>query len=156
MICKHCGAEIADGSAFCTGCGKPVETLAPAPENQSLSEALTTALDAAKAERADGADGTGKSKGFLAPIVTLLASLAGWLYVWMTNSIEGIKAWFVSSQDMQDSLSGRYEYFGNDGGNEEMIGAIVLIVFMVILTVLSIIGVVMLIKRLIRKFAPKK
>lgn len=152
MICKHCGAEIAEGSAFCTNCGKSVETLVAAPE--SLSEALTSITEGQ--EKTSPSSEKEKSKGLLAPLITLIASASGWLYVLFSNSIEGIKAWFVSSQDMQDSLSGRYEYFGNNGGTDETIGAIVLIAVMVLFTLLGVVGLVMLVKRLIRKFAPKR
>lgn len=36
MICKHCGAEIAEGSKFCTSCGKLLEELTLTDENSSL------------------------------------------------------------------------------------------------------------------------
>ena len=34
MICKNCGAEIADGSAFCTQCGAPVQQEQPQAQPQ--------------------------------------------------------------------------------------------------------------------------
>lgn len=43
MICKNCGAEIADGSTFCTQCGAPVqqEQPQPTPVQQAYNAAVS-------------------------------------------------------------------------------------------------------------------
>lgn len=154
MICKHCGAEITDGSAFCVKCGKPVETLATAEKN--VSEALTAVKEASHEQASSSSAPTEKAKGLLSPIITLIVSAAGWLYVLFSNSLEGLSAWFTSSQEMQNSLSDSYNYFGNNSGSEEMVGGIVFLVILLLFTLLGIVGLIVFIKRLIRKFSPRK
>ncbi|MGN0474861.1 MAG: hypothetical protein ACI4IJ_07225, partial [Acutalibacteraceae bacterium] len=71
-----------------------------------------------------------------------------------TNSIEGMLAWFTSYNEMNNSLNSNYVYH-NDSADEIM-GNILLLVIMVLFTALAVIGLVMLVRRLIRKFVPKK
>ena len=154
MKCQHCGDEVANGSAFCTNCGKPVEVLAAA---QEAKDDIMLAMEHKDTQTPPPSSASSdKPKGLLTPIVTLIASAAGWLYVLFTNSLEGIKAWFTSSQDMQDSLSDSYNYFGNNSGTGETTGYIIFLVIMVLFTVIGIVGLVMLCKRLGRRFIPRK
>ncbi len=153
MKCKFCGAEIDDGSAFCAKCGKPVETLAAVEESKGEI--------AAAAPEDHGAappppPPRRKPKTLITPIIVLIISASGWLYILASNSIDGMKAWFTSSQELQSSVSGQYNYFGNNSSSEELAGNIILIAIMVLFTLLGIVGVVMLIRRLIRKFSPHK
>ena len=48
MICKNCGAEIADGSTFCTQCGAPVQQEQP-QQPQQPQQPVYTAAPAAQA-----------------------------------------------------------------------------------------------------------
>ena len=49
MICKKCGANIADGNAFCTNCGAPLTAEAPVqpPVNEAPAAAFTAPEDPA-------------------------------------------------------------------------------------------------------------
>lgn len=48
MICKNCGNEVAEGNAFCTGCGTPLEEASPfvdiydAPAQESPNKTMGT------------------------------------------------------------------------------------------------------------------
>lgn len=157
MKCKYCGAEITGDSAFCTKCGKPVETLDVATErlNEALSNVVQGARQEGQQSKTSPSGGGEKPKGLLAPLITLAVAVGGWLCVWFTNTIEGAKAWFTSSQDMQGSLSGEYNYYGN-GGSDELTGVIVGIIVIALLSVLAVVGLIWFGKRLYRKFVPKK
>lgn len=148
MFCKFCGAEIPKDSSFCAKCGKEVKDIAPAPDKK---EDMIPAPD-----RNVPPPPPPKKKGLVAPIIILLIAASGWLYILSSNSIEGMVAWFTSSNDLQSSVSQQYNYFNNNFSVEELAGNIALLVIMILFTALGIIGVIMLIKRLIRKFAPKK
>lgn len=152
MICKFCGTEIAEGSAFCAKCGKPVETLVAA--EKSKGEIAPAASENHKVTPPPHPPR--KPKSLVTPIVTLILSASGWLYILASNSIEGMKAWFTSSQELQDSVSGSYNYFGNNTSSEELAGNVILIAIMVLFTLLGIVGIVMLIRRLVGKFTPRK
>lgn len=157
MFCKNCGAEIPDGSGFCTKCGKPVETLVSAGNPEEKKETIAAVLadlGSGQSVGDSGAKKSGKPKGLVAPIATLIASISGWIYFLYTNSMQGIKAWFTSSDELQSSVSQNYNYYGNNFSNDELMGNIVIIGVMVLFTLLGIVGVIVLIKRLIRKFVP--
>ena len=51
MYCKNCGAEIADGSTFCTQCGAPVQQAQPQaqPQPQPQPQPVYTAEPAVQA-----------------------------------------------------------------------------------------------------------
>jgi hypothetical protein len=153
MFCKFCGAEISNDAAFCAKCGKAVEAIAPVPEAE---EKLMPTPPERNAPPPPPPPPPPKPKGLVAPIIILLIAVSGWLYILSSNSIEGMIAWFTSSNDLQTSVSQQYNYFGNNFSAQELAGNIALLVIMVLFTVLAIIGVIMLIKRLIRKFSPKK
>lgn len=149
MFCKFCGAEIPENSSLCAKCGKEVKAVVPAPDKK---EDMIPAPD----RNVPPPPPPPKKKGLVVPIIILLIAASGWLYILLSNSIEGMVAWFTSSNDLQSSVSQQYNYFNNNFSAEELAGNIVLLVIMILFTALAIIGVVMLIKRLIRKFAPKK
>lgn len=148
MLCKFCGNEIPADFSFCPKCGKAVETIAPASDKNDIAVSAS--------ERNVPPPPPPKKKGLVAPIIILIIAASGWLYILSSNSIEGMIAWFTSSNDLQSSVSQQYNYFNNNFSAEELAGNIVLLVIMVLFTALAVIGLVMLIKRLIRKFAPKK
>ena len=75
MTCQFCGGEIPNGSAFCTKCGKPVETMVSVEEKkESLSASLPVTDSAPKSS-----SGKEKSKSLIAPLVTLIAAVSGWI-----------------------------------------------------------------------------
>jgi hypothetical protein len=49
MYCKNCGAEIADGSTFCTQCGAPVQQEQPQAQPQPQPQPVYTAEPAVQA-----------------------------------------------------------------------------------------------------------
>ncbi len=152
MTCQFCGGEIPNGSAFCTKCGKPVETMVSVEEKK---EGISTSLPGVDSAPKSAAVKE-KSKSLVAPLVTLIAAISGWVYIFFSNTIEGVKAWFTSSEDLQNNLSQNYNYYGNNGSQTDMLSYIVLFGIMALFTVLAIVGVVWLIKRLLRKFGIKK
>ena len=153
MKCPFCGEEIPNGSAFCTKCGKQVETMVSVEDVKSV---IPASSGAAPTEAPKAASSRAKSKGLLAPLITLATGIAGWIYILFSNTIEGLNAWLTSSDDLQNNLSDSYQYFGNNGGQDETTGYIVLLAVMAVLTVIAIVGLVWLCKRLLRKFGLKK
>ena len=152
MTCQFCGGEIPNGSAFCTKCGKPVETMVSVEEKkESLSASLPVTDSAPKSS-----SGKEKSKSLIAPLVTLIAAISGWVYIFFSNTIEGVKAWFTSSEDLQNNLSQNYNYYGNNGGQSDTLSYVILFGVMALFTILAIVGIVWLVKRLLRKFGIKK
>ncbi len=145
MFCKFCGAEIPNDSAQCPNCGEAVKTIVPVKEGTSMVPAHE--CDAPHHHHH-------RKKGLVVPIIILLIAASGWLYILSTNSIEGMMAWFTSSKDINSSLNSDYIYHNNSA--EELAGNIILIVIMALFTILGVIGLTMLIRRLIRKFAPRK
>lgn len=149
MLCKFCNGEIPNGAAFCPKCGKEVKDMVPVPE---ASEEIAHVPD----KNVPPPPPPPKKTGLVAPIIILLIAVSGWLYILSSNSIEGMMAWFTSSNDLQSSVSQQYNYYGNNFSAEELAGNIGLLIIMVLFSLLGIIGLVMLIRRLIRKFIPKK
>ncbi len=144
MFCKFCGTEMPNDSAHCPKCGKEVRDMVPVREGKPHDGDVPPPPPPPPP----------KKKGLVAPIIILLIAAAGWLYIIYTNSIEGMIAWFTSSNEMSTSLNSNYVYH-NDSA-DEIFGNILLLVIMVLFTALAVIGVIMLIKRLIRKFVPRK
>lgn len=151
MLCKFCNEEIPKGAAFCPKCGKEVKAMMPVPEE---NEKIAHVPD--KNVPPPPPPPPPKKTGLVAPIIILLIAVSGWLYILSSNSIEGMMAWFTSSNELQSSVSQQYNYYGNNFSVEELAGNIGLLIVMVLFSLLGIIGLVMLIRRLIRKFLPKK
>ena len=117
MTCQFCGGEIPNGSAFCTKCGKPVETMVSVEEKK---EGISTSLPGVDSAPKSAAVKE-KSKSLVAPLVTLIAAISGWVYIFFSNTIEGVKAWFTSSEDIQNNLSQNYNYYVNNGSQTDML-----------------------------------
>lgn len=133
-------------SSHCPKCGKEVRDIVPVEESKPMAKADEANVPPPPPPH--------RKKGLVAPIIILLIAASGWLYIIYTNSIEGMLAWFTSYNEMNNSLNSNYVYH-NDSADEIM-GNILLLVIMVLFTALAVIGLVMLVRRLIRKFVPKK
>lgn len=148
MFCKFCGTEMPSDSAHCPKCGKEVRDIVPVEESKPMAKADEANVPPPPPPPPH------RKKGLVTPIIILLIAASGWLYIIYTNSIEGMLAWFTSYNEMNNSLNSNYVYH-NDSADEIM-GNILLLVIMVLFTALAVIGLVMLVRRLIRKFVPKK
>lgn len=146
MFCKFCGTEMPNDSAHCPKCGKEIRDIVPVKEGKPMVPVHDGDVPPPPPPP--------RKKGLVTPIIILLIAAAGWLYILYTNSIEGMIAWFTSSNEMNTSLNSNYVY--HNDSTEEIMGNILLLVIMVLFTALAIIGAIMLIRRLIRKFVPQK
>lgn len=148
MFCRFCGAEMPHDSAHCPKCGKEIKDIVPVKEGKPMVPVHDGDVPPPPPPPPH------KKKGLVAPIIILIIAAAGWLSIIGTGSIGGMIAWFTSWNDINTSLNSNYVY--HNSNTEELIGNIILIVLMALFTLLAVIGAIMLIRRLIRKFVPKK
>lgn len=148
MFCKSCGNEIPTGASACQVCGRPVETIVAVDEKkpESLASSAPVTSDAAKKIQKI------KSDKLLLPLVLLITSGAGLVYLYISNTFISIWSWFTSTGEEKHL---RPEI--NTGTDSvELIGNIGAIVISALFCILAIVGLVLLFKRLGRKFLPKR
>ncbi|MBO4422703.1 MAG: zinc ribbon domain-containing protein [Clostridia bacterium] len=87
MICKKCGAEILEGSVFCTECGTPVEQVKEAAE-----QAAETVTAEAAAEVAEAVPAQNDTPILVLGIVSLAVTLVSCGSLGLVGMILGIVA----------------------------------------------------------------
>ena len=74
MICKNCGAEIADGSTFCTQCGAPVQ-------QEQQGQPQQPVYTAAPGGQLPGAAKVGKILGTVGLIVSIVMAVVWFIVI---------------------------------------------------------------------------
>ena len=147
MFCKACGTEIPTGSSECPKCGKAVETIMVAEEKKTESVATsapTTASDAAPSKKRRA-----KSDKLILPVILLVISVGGLVYMYISGTFSSIYSWFTStaeeSKHLPSELNRGIQY-------DELIANYGMLILAGLLGVIAIIGLIILFKRIGRKF----
>ena len=150
MFCKSCGTEIPTGASECPKCGKAVETIMIAEENQT--ESVATSAPQPAVEAAPAVKKRKKSDNLTLPVVLLIISIGGLVYMYIDNTFGSIISWFTSTAEEAKHLPGNLNRMPQ---MDEFFVIIAALVIAVILAVIAVIGLIMLFKRLGRKFSAK-
>lgn len=150
MFCKACGTEIPTGASECPKCGKAVETIMVAEKPKE--ESVATSAPEPVVQEAPAKKTRKKSTSLTLPVVLLVISVGGLVYMYLDNTFGSIISWFKSTAEETKVLPGNL----NRGPQfDEYIVIIGALVAAGILAVIAVVGLVMLFKRLGRKFSSK-
>jgi len=148
MFCKECGSEIPTGASECPKCGKAVETIMIAEENKT--ESVATSVPQPATEAAPEKKKRAKSTNLTLPVVLLIISVGGLVYMYIDNTFGSILSWFTSTAEEVKHLPGN---LNRDPQVDELFVIIGALVIAVILVIIAVIGLIMLFKRLGRKLS---
>ncbi len=120
MFCKNCGAEIAEGTAFCTSCGARQEQPAPAPQ----SVPATPRVDPTQIPK--------KENVLLGTVGAILGALVGALAILIFYNLEMVAS--ISGVILAAAV-----FFGYDklGGNRTVIGTIICLALIIVTPYIS-------------------
>lgn len=151
MFCKGCGTELPTGASECPKCGKAVETIMLADEKKTESVAASDPKPTAGATTQTKK--RAKSGKLILPVVLLVLSVGGLVYMYIGGTFSSIYSWFTSSAEeakhLPSELNRGIQY-------DELIANYGMIVIAGGLVIIAVIGLIILFKRLGRKFTGKE
>ncbi len=150
MFCKACGTEIPTGASECPKCGKAVETIMIAEEKKT--ESVANAEPKPAAEAAPEKKKKAKPDKLILPVVLLVLSVGGLVYMYIGGTFNSIYSWFTSTAEetkhLPSELNRGVQY-------DELIANYGMLVIAGLLVIIALIGLVILFKRIGRKFSSK-
>ena len=87
MVCKQCGATVADGDVFCSACGAKVEAEETVVENAEVEAVVSEVEAETKTEPTIPYEERPNSGKAIAGFIT---ALAGWFFTFLPASIVGL------------------------------------------------------------------